>query len=239
MFATVGNKAITHSDIVNEIKMITILSNQIFSEETRQMLQTTAIQSVIKRNIKQIEIEKYNLEYSIIDLKNELNKVADNAGMDVDTLKQTFTVNGLIVSDIENHLKTELLWNSLIFQLYKNRLSINIDEIDEQLQLIQNKKKINEYLLAEIIIKPTTKDKLEAEIKAIKNKIKTDGFEKVATNLSISETSLKGGNLGWLSENVIAERIKSQIIKTPVGSVSEAIILPEGILFLKLKTKEK
>ena len=33
LFATVGNKAITHSDIVDEIKIILILSKQSYAED--------------------------------------------------------------------------------------------------------------------------------------------------------------------------------------------------------------
>ena len=60
LFATVGNKAITQSDIINEIKIILILTGQSFTEDIKEQLQSGAIQSTIKRNIKKIEIEKYN-----------------------------------------------------------------------------------------------------------------------------------------------------------------------------------
>ena len=60
LFATVGNKAITQSDIINEIKIILILTGQSFTEDIKEQLQSGAIQSIIKRNIKKIEIEKYN-----------------------------------------------------------------------------------------------------------------------------------------------------------------------------------
>ena len=240
LFATVGNKAITRSDIVNEIKTILILSGQNFSQDSAQQIESTAIQSTIKRNIKQIEIEKYNyLKFNQADLNNELNQLASNINMNLDTLKNIFIANGINFSDINNQIRTELLWNSLIFNLYKDRLSININEIDEQLKLIQNKKEMEEYLISEIIIKPVSKDKLQSKIKEIKNKISIEGFEKVAINLSISETGLKGGNLGWISENVISETFRSRIINTPVGNISEPIILPQGILFFKLRDKRK
>ena len=38
-------------------------------------------------------------------------------------------------------------------------------------------------------------------------------------NLSISNTALEGGDLGWISENAITKKFKSKIINTPVGSV--------------------
>ena len=242
LFATVGNKAITRSDIVNEIKTILILNGQNFSQDYAKQIESAAIKSTIKRNIKQIEIEKYNsLKFNHADLNKELNQLASNINMNLDTLKNTLIANGIDFSNINNQIRTELLWNSLIFELYKDRLSININEIDEQLKLIQNKKEMEmeEYLISEIIIKTVSKDKLQSKIKEIKNKISIEGFEKVAINLSISETALKGGNLGWISENVISEIFRSKIINTPVGNISEPIILPQGILFFKLRDKRK
>ena len=58
LFATVGNKAITHSDIVKEIKITLILNGQSFSEEQRKRLETTAIKTTIKRAIKKISKQK-------------------------------------------------------------------------------------------------------------------------------------------------------------------------------------
>ena len=210
------------------------------SLDKAKQLESAAIKSTIKRNIKQIEIEKYDsLQFNQDDLDKELNQLASNANKDLDTLKNIFVANGMDFSIVIDQIRLELLWNSLIFNLYKDRLSINIDEIDEQLKLIQNKKEIEEYLISEIIIKPVPKDKLESTIKEIKNKIKIEGFEKVATYLSISETATKGGDLGWVDENIISKELKSSVINTPVGSIAEPILLPMGILFLKVRDKRE
>ncbi len=240
LYASIGNKAITKLDIVNEMKIILILTNQSFSENTKDHIQAAATQSIIKRIIKTIEIEKYkSLSFNPTDLQNELEKWAQNINMDLDTFKNTFVVNKINFSDISSRVKTELLWNSLIFELYKNRLIVNEDEINDQLKTIQNKKGVKEYLISEIIIKPTAENKLETAVKEIKNKIKTEGFEKVAMNQSISETAFKGGDLGWVNENAIAKKFKSQIINTAIGSISQPIILPQGILFFKIRNKRK
>ena len=94
-------------------------------------------------------------------------------------------------------------------------------------------------IISEIVIKQVVKDKLESKISELKNKIKIEGFKKVAMNLSISETAMKGGDLGWLNENVISKKYISQIAKTPIGSISEPIFLPEGILIFKIRDKRK
>ena len=82
-------------------------------------------------------------------------------------------------------------------------------------------------------------DKVVSKIKELKNKIKIEGFENVARSLGISESALNGGDLGWLSVERISKKIKSTIINTPVGELSEPILLPEGILFFKIRDKRE
>jgi len=61
----------------------------------------------------------------------------------------------------------------------------------------------------------------------------------VAKTLSDSESSIKGGDLGWVNENFISKKVKSAIVNTPVGTVSEVVILPEGILIYKIRNKRE
>ena len=159
--------------------------------------------------------------------------------MDIDTLKNLCESNELDFSKIENQIKTELYWNSLIFELYKQNLNINQAEIEDRLRLNQNKNQIEEYLISEIVIAKVENDKLDLKIQELKNKIEIEGFEAVARELSISESALKGGDLGWINENIISENIKSALLETPIGNLSSPIILENGILIFKLRDKRK
>jgi len=240
LFATVGDKAVTRSDIVNEIKIILILNGQSFSEEERAQIESAAINSTIKRTIKKIEIEKYeSLSFNKSDLDNEINMLAANIGLDTDTFKNIFTANEIDFSLIISQIQTELLWNSLIFKLYKERLTININEIEEQLKFFQETGESEEFLISEIIINTVPQDQINSRIEEIKNKIEANGFEKVALNHSISETATRGGDLGWVNENAISEKFKSIIKNTEIGKISEPVFLPEGILLFKLRDKRK
>ena len=240
LFITVGNKPITRSDIVNEIKIRLILNNESYSEDRRDQLQEMAVSTIIKRNIKQIALDRNNFfKFNQEDLEKELIRLANNINVDLDTLKNICTSNELDFSIIEDQIKVELYWNSLIFEMYKDRLSVNPDEIDEELKSLQSKKKINEYLISEIVIKSIDKNKLESEVEELKNKIKIEGFESVAKSSGISESAIKGGDLGWLNENIISKKIKKTIVNTPVGSLSDPILLPEGILIFKVRDKRE
>ena len=238
IFATVGDKVITRSDVINEIKTILILNNQIYTEDIKEKLDNAAVQSLTNRLIKKIEIEKYpNLRFKKEDVFEEIKNYASNLNMDVDSFKQIFVTNEINFSLILERIETDLLWNSLIFAIYKSRLSVNLDEINDQLLSFSKKKKIEEYLISEIVIKPAEEDKIKSTIKSLKEEIKNKGFESVAIEKSISDTAVKGGNLGWVSENSISADLKSKIINTKVGEISEPFFLPKGILFFKVKDK--
>ena len=58
LFMTIGDRAITQSDVLNEIKIILILNNESYSIENKEKLQKAAINSIIKRNMKQIEVDR-------------------------------------------------------------------------------------------------------------------------------------------------------------------------------------
>ena len=240
IFATIGSKAITQSDIIKEIKIILILSGQSFSEEQRKDLEATAIQTVVKRTIKQIGVENFPLlgvEQNLI--ARQLERLAKNIDMDSETLESIFIANGIEFSNVLEQITLELKWNKLITELYFDKLTINAEEIDEKLKSIKLEEEINEYLLSEIIIKPSSNENLTFEVEELKKKIITNGFESVAITSSISESSKKSGDLGWVSEDIISKNIKSYVKNTNVGNITEPILLPEGVLLIKVRDKRK
>ena len=234
LFATVGNKTITHYDIISEAKTILILNGQEYTEEKKGRLQKSAINSLIKRNIKLIEIEKYNLSYNDKDISKELDRLVKRRNMDVDQLKNMLVSNEIEFSSIIEQIRIELLWNTLIFEIYKDRLTVNATEIEEQLKTI-SETEIKEYLISELIIKLEPANLINEKVKEIKKKIKVQGFEEVVSELSISETAIQKGDVGWLSENAITDEFKSVIETTKVGDITEPIFLPDGILFFKVR----
>ncbi len=240
IFATVGSKAVTQSDIVKEIKIILILSGQSFSEEQREALEATAIQTTITRTIKTIGIEDFpSLSVKQSNITNQLDRLAKNIDVDVETLESIFIANGIDFATVVEQITLELKWNKLITELYGDQLRINTKEIDEKLKSIKLEKSISEYLLSEIVIKPSSNETLNFEVEELKKKIMENGFESVALTSSISETSTKSGDLGWVSEKIIAENLKSYIEATNIGNITDPILLPEGVLLLKVRDKRE
>ena len=84
-------------------------------------------------------------------------------------------------------------------------------------------------MVSEIIIEPVVSSQVDEKIKEILNRIKIEGFENVAIKSSISETAIRGGDLGWINENVISKQFKSKIVNTLVGEISDPIFLTNAV----------
>ena len=54
-------------------------------------------------------------------------------------------------------------------------------------------------------------------------------------NYSISSSSKAGGDIGWINEDTINQKLKDQIINLNIGSYTKPIIIPGGALILKLE----
>ena len=123
LIATVGNKPLTHLDLINEMKMMLIINGKVFSEENKKELQAVALESITRRLIKQIELEKYNFDdFHQEDIGKEINSIAARLNTNIDALKNNFAANNIDLSILENRIETELKWNGLIFNLYNDYL---------------------------------------------------------------------------------------------------------------------
>ena len=158
IIVTVGEKPITKLDLINEIKSLLIINGQTYTSERRAELTKAGRQSLISKLIKKIELDKYNFnQFNKQDLNYEIEKISNNLKVDPTMLKKIFSSNNVDFSILIDKLSTDLMWNSLIYQIYNDRLSINVNEIENQLASLENKTEVEEYLLSEILIEKVNK----------------------------------------------------------------------------------
>jgi len=133
---TVGKYPITHFDLFKEVKMISILSNSEINENNREQIKNLAITSLIKRKIKISEIEKLGIKnYSKRDLERLIQNTSRNIGLDKNGLRELLKKNNLSFDSLVKRFETDLKWNSMIFQIYKNKISLNTIEIENKINL--------------------------------------------------------------------------------------------------------
>ena len=137
----VGESLITSIDVQNEIVTNLIIANQEVTAENINNNKNYAIKNLINKKIKRNEINKYEINnYSKKDLQDFITKIAKNLNTNQNGLKEIFKKTNIDYQIfIEKH-ETELLWNTLIFQLYRNQTNINVIDVDNEVAKIKGNK---------------------------------------------------------------------------------------------------
>ena len=191
--------------------------------------------SLIKETIKQKEINKFfkiendNLGEKLIR-DSYLSQGYKNKSEYLNFIKS----EKLNYDNLKKKLVTEKLWNTLIFEKYNNKVKINEKEISKKVTFFyENQKKIIELNISEIVFNQDTN--YNELIKFIDNY----SFESAAIKYSISDTSSKGGKIGWINPSNITEELKEKVFNLKIGEISEPLKIPNGMLILKLNSKRE
>ncbi len=232
---------ITNIDIENEKNYLFFLNPKL-SELEINKINNIAKESLITEIIKKTELKKFfdidvnkNLLNSVeksflkrqnIKSKDEFLKILDNKSLDYEVMK--------------DKLYVEALWNQFIFQKYSNNIVLNKAEMRKNiLDKINKEKKKFSYNLSEIFFTESIDENLNQKILKINESIKTVGFENTANIYSISNTSNKGGLIGWINELQISKKISEEIKKLNINEISKPIKLQNGYILIKLNDKKE
>ena len=237
----VNNEIITTFDIDNEIKYLKIL-NPAIKDLAKETILEIGKNSIIREKIKKIEIKKNtkNLDLN----KNYLTQLLKDIYLkinlkSIEEFKNYLLVNNLNIQFIEEKISIEAIWNNLIFAKFSSKLKINKENLKKEIMMNKNKV-VKSYDLLEIIFDVSKINELDNKYQIIKKDIEIKGFSNAASIHSIADTSKIGGKLGWIDENAINKTIRKEIVLLNDGDYSKPIIIPGGVLIIKVNaTKEK
>ena len=240
ILVNIGNQIITSFELKNRVMTILILNNKELNQENVNKTKSEALNFLINSKIKKEQVIKYKVTANKEAVLNHLNKIASNYNTDRNGLKIIFENNKLSYELFLDEIKTEFAWQQLIFNFHRDKIKLDEEEIEKELnELITKQKQTEEYNLAEIevLLENNTDD--QKKIEEIKNQINEIGFKNTAIKYSSSLSSLEGGNLGWIASQALSDKILKTVRKMNVGDVSEPIFQSETATFIKLLDKRK
>ena len=139
---------------------------------------------------------------------------------------------------LKKKVSIDALWNELVIKKYTTQVTINEEQIKKE--IIKNKKKQSiEYRLSEIIFEIKKKEEIKKKYREIVKSINEIGFENSASIYSFSESAKIGGDIGWINKNSLNNKISKIINNLKFEEISKPIVLPNGILILKVMDTKK
>ncbi len=137
----VGESLITSLDVENEIITNLIIKKQEINQTSVNNNKKYAVKNLINKSIKKSEINKYEIkDYNEQDLKNYVQNIAKELNTDSKGLKNIFKQSNIDYEVFLENYKIELLWNTLIFQYYKNQTNINTVDLENEIEKVKDNK---------------------------------------------------------------------------------------------------
>ncbi len=232
----IDNEIITNIDIENEYLYLIALNSNLQDIEKNKIIEL-AKNSLIKEIIKKKELEKYyelNQKNKTIDsmIENIYKNIGLSSELDFKKYLENFNLD---LNDVYKKIEVETVWNQMIYEIYKAKVVINEEKMRNE--ILNNEKTTELLLLYELVFDFKNKDEINKKYQEIINSINNVGFKETVIKYSISNSKLEAGSLGWVNKNALTQNIKNQIKDLGVGSISKPIIIPSGVLLLKIEDK--
>ena len=231
----VENIIITNFDIEKEVKYLTALNNSLLNLNDKQVLDI-ATDSIIREKIKLLELKKYfefegESEYLNSIFNNFMQRFNFKNEIELKKYLQQFDLSK---NEILTKIEIETLWNQLIFQKYNSQVKIDKNVLREKLNKRKKNLKKKELNISEIVIQPISGKKINDLINEIQKSIKKVGFENTANLYSVADSKSFGGNIGWVNQDNLSNKIVSNIKDLKENEISEPINIGSNFLILKI-----
>ena len=230
----IDEEIITNVDILNERKYLIFLRpslNKLPQEEMIKISTNSLIKEIIKKKeLKKIFKDIEKKEYAEIK-KNIFNfKKVKNENKFLDLIKK----NNISYDKILEKIKYEALWNELIFRKFNSLVKIDEKKLKEKLILKFSNDKKYEYNLSEILFEVEKSETFKNKYKQIIEYINLNDFKAAASKFSISSSSNKGGEIGWIKETLLSDRLVKILKQIKMSEMIKPIKYPNGYLIIKV-----
>ena len=230
----IGEEIITNVDILNERKYLIFLRpglKELPEDEITKISTNSLIKEIIKKKeLKKIFKDIEKKEYREIK-KNLFNfKKVKNENEFIELIKK----NSISYEKILEKIKYEALWNELIFRKFNSLVKIDEKKLKEKLILKFSSDKKFEYNLSEILFEVEKNETFKNKYNQIIEFINLNDFKAAASKFSVSSSSNKGGDIGWVKETLLSDRLVKILKGVKKDELIKPIKYPNGYLILKI-----
>ncbi len=232
----IDNEIITNVDVKKESRYL-IMLNQQLKELDKTKIFEVAKKSALREALKNKELSKFfNLNEVDVQTEKYLKTIYLRLKLNnKNELLNYLKINNLTIEYVEKKVQIELAWNQLIYDKYKNRVSVDSKKLLREIKANKSLKDERVYLLSEIVFEKDDQDNLNEKISNINQSINEIGFKNTANIYSIADSSKFGGNIGWVEEKKLNIKILKELVKSDTDKITKPIQFGNSFIILKIE----
>jgi peptidyl-prolyl cis-trans isomerase SurA len=232
--AKINNKIITRFEVDDRYRFVLAVSGiKIKTSDEHRVLRNQIIDKMIDEELIRQKAAELKIVVSTSELKNAIEIVALQRKQNPTQFKLFFKKRGISFSNYLKQLETEIIWSKITNEVLRSRVKITDVEVSEFFEQYQLDADVRKFFLAEVVIFHSQDSKKLASKLTDELRSGAD-FNVIVRQFSSAISSENNGEIGWVSQNEINDRIYQVVSKLRKGAYSDPVAFDDGYHIFKL-----
>ena len=239
--AVVNDKIITVRDLDNRTGLVVKASKLPNTQQTHSRLHPQILRLLIEEQLQLQEAERLSIVVSDRDLDIGKGLMETRLHVPKGSFLQFFNANGIDAESALAQIRASIAWSKLVNRRFANIAEVSEEEIDEVVDQFERNMGKPQFLAAEILLpvdNPADENQVRQLAQRLLEEIQKGGnFNAIAQQFSASASSVRGGQIGWISPGQLASELEVPLTALKSGEVSAPIRTLLGYHILKLEER--
>lgn len=208
-------------------KMPLLPKDLMLNQTNYKRMEEEVLDVMITEKIMQLRAKELSISISSGELDAKIKEIMKDYGDDFPNLLVQANIS---YDEWKSDIKKEMLIKKLVEVDVNANIRISEDEAEDYFtENRANYKMESRVRVSQIVVREPAKAK-EAEARLIAG----EDFAKVATQMSIAPEAVNGGDLGYITRQIMPEPLDDTIFKLPVNKISPIVQSPYGLHIFKV-----
>lgn len=239
----VNDEPISLFDIRQRAAMLIVTLGVQPTPEVFNQLANTAREQLIDETLQLQMAKEFELEISDEEIERAIERIARQAGSDLETLEQQFAGVGISMHTLQEQVRADIAWRRIMSGRFGSRIRVSRTAIEDQMDRLRAQSQDTSYQLAEIFLfAPDEESKVQALTAAdslIAQLREGVPFQNAAQQFSSAPTASTGGDMGWVALDDLADPLANAVSNAPGPGILEPIVADNGVYILSLRARRE
>lgn len=208
---------------------MSMLSKDVLLNEPNYVtrLEEEVLDGMITEKIMYLRAQELDISVGASELEDKINEIKKDYGEDfINLLAQ----ENIRFDQWKEELKKEMFLQKLVAVDVNSKIRVSDDEAEDYYNEHRNNYRVESRVhVQQIVVRDFDRaQEILARLKA------GEDFAKLAANLSIGPEARQGGDLGYITRQVMPEPLEEAIFKLPINKISPVIQSPYGFHIFKV-----
>lgn len=239
--AVVNDEVISVMDLRNRADLVVFSSGLPATQEVYDRLMPQVLQALIDERLQLQEANARSISVADREIEAVLRNMEQSNNLPPGGLDGFLAERGIVKETLISQIRANLAWRKLIRARFQRQVEVGQEEIDEAIRNMEEAGGKPRNLVSEIFLAvddPAGEDRVRQSALRIIQQIRNGGrFEELARAFSQNASAAAGGDLGWLVQGQLDDRLEDAIATMQPGQIGGPFRTPAGYHILMLRDR--